>query len=496
MNTSATTIYSVCVGLTLGYACNTPTETKKEETTESKPAKPNVIIFLADDLGYNDVSVYRNQFGEKVGQYPTCQTPAIDKLAEQGMRFSDFYCGAAVSSPSRAVLLTGRNASRVGIYNWIPHKSPMHLRAEEVTIAEILKDAGYKTAHFGKWHLTSKGMDQPLPNDQGFDYSFFAYNNARPSHKNPVNYFRNGEAVGELQGYACHLVVDEAIDWLKKKKQDNVPYYINIWFNEPHEKVAAPDSLTKKHEYNEKYYGAIENMDNAMQRLLDFIKSNNLDNNTIIIFSSDNGSQVLHSNDPLRGEKCFNYDGGIRIPFIIKWQDSIQAGTVSQVPGSFADILPTLAEFTGASLPENRKLDGTSLVPVLLSKKDSIIREEPIFFYRYFHEPICMMRRGDWTLLGYQDTIAYAQDLDQKELAKFKPSPEKQLWSQWNFQENHMKAIPEQKPVHFELYNNSVDKAQMQNVAGKYPEKVEEMKTEMLQVLEEMKKEGGDWFDE
>jgi arylsulfatase A len=159
--------------------------------------KPNIILILADDLGYNDVSCYRNSnFEEQYENAPTSQTPNIDKLAESGMRFTDFYCGAAVCSPSRAALITGRNATRVGIYNWIPENGPMHLRSEEITIAELLKDKNYNTGHFGKWHLTSKGMDQPLPNDQGFDYSFFTYNNANPSHENPDNFYHNGQLVG------------------------------------------------------------------------------------------------------------------------------------------------------------------------------------------------------------------------------------------------------------------------------------------------------------
>ncbi|MCK5367435.1 MAG: sulfatase-like hydrolase/transferase, partial [Cyclobacteriaceae bacterium] len=230
-----------------------------------KPAPPNVVLMLADDLGYNDLTCYRNSnHGQSLEFPPTSQTPHIDKLAEEGIRFTDFYCGAAVCSPSRSALITGRNATRVGIYNWIPEESPMHMRASEITIAELLKKKSYNTGHFGKWHLTSKGTDQPLPNDQGFDYSFYAYNNANPSHHNPENYYRNGEPVGKLEGYACQLVVDEALQWLDENNDHQTPFYINVWFNEPHLKVAAPEELTKRHRYNQEYYGAIENMDIAV----------------------------------------------------------------------------------------------------------------------------------------------------------------------------------------------------------------------------------------
>lgn len=448
--------------------------------------KPNVILILADDLGYNDVSIYRKAHTEQGERPPTSQTPNIDKLAGQGMRFTDFYAGAAVCSPSRSALITGRNATRVGIYNWIPEEAPIHLRDEEVTIAEMLKDNGYATGHFGKWHLTSQGTDQPLPNDQGFDYSFYAYNNAIPSHRNPENYYRNGEAVGKLEGYACHLVMDEALNWLEKEgNTSDQPFYINVWFNEPHMKVAAPEELTKRHAYNQEYYGAIENMDLAVGRLMEYLKQNNLEEETIVMFTSDNGSQWDCSNDPLRGEKCFNFEGGIRVPFVIRWPGKVPADQVSEFPGSFTDVLPTLAEFTGSSLPAGRTIDGISLASVFRGTAENSEREEPIFFYRYFHDPICMLREGDWCLLGYKNLIPYAESLNEGELANIRP---------WHFQENHMEYLKDLEPEHFELYNLRTDKEQKNDVANVHPEQVKKMKAKMLQLRDELVNEGGDWY--
>ncbi len=448
---------------------------------------PNIILILADDLGYNDLTCYRNHNPGQSKEFPpTAQTPNIDQLAEHGIRFTDFYCGAAVCSPSRSALMTGRNATRVGIYNWIPEESPMHLRASEVTIAEMLKQKDYKTAHFGKWHLTSQGTDQPLPNDQGFDYSFFAYNNAVPSQHNPENYYRNGEPVGKLEGYACQLVVDEALQWLDKNNHADAPFYIDVWFNEPHLKVAAPEELTKRHKYNSEYYGAIENMDIAVGRLMDYLKKNKLIDNTIVIFTSDNGSRWDHSNDPLRGEKCFNYEGGIREPFIISWPPKIPQGKTSNFTGSFTDILPTIASITQVPLPADRVYDGLDISPVFFGKNIPA-REEPVFFYRYFHDPICMLREGDWCLLGYQKLIPYAESLNEGELANIKP---------WNFEQNHMEYLKTLVPTIFELYNLKNDVEQKHDVAGEHPELVEKMKKEMLQLRDEMVKEGGDWYSE
>ncbi len=482
-------IYPLCLGAMATSGCN------QKNTDDSAPSKPNVIILLADDMGYNDASVYRSLHPPVSEQPPTSVTPAIDAMAAQGMLFTDFYCGAAVCSPSRAVMLTGRNATRVGIYNWIPSNSPMHLRRSEITLAEMLKNKDYNTAHFGKWHLTSENREgQPLPNDQGYDYSFFAFNNAQPSHENPENYFRNGKPLGKLEGYACQLVVDEAIGWIDTVINKDNPFYINVWFNEPHTKLAAPDSFTNRHSYNNKYYGAIENMDYAIARLMRYLEENNLDDNTIVIFSSDNGSQWPASNDPLRGEKCFNFDGGVRVPFIIKWPGKIPKGKVNSTNGSFADVFPTLAGITGAALPENVILDGEDISFVFYS--DSVYsRKTPVFRYRYFHEPICMLRDGKWSLLGYEQVIPFAEDYNEAELAKFKPDPGDSPWSQWGFQENHMQAIPQIKPEHFELYNLDQDPGQLNDLSNKYPEKVEEMKLTMLQLREEMITEGGDWFE-
>ena len=463
--------------------------------TGNAAERPNVILILADDLGYSDVSCYRKDHQSLYDQPSTSQTPHIDKLAENGIRFTDFYSGAAVCSPSRSALLTGRNCTRVGIYNWIPNNQPMHLRAEEVTLAEVMKDAGYNTGHFGKWHLTAEGTNQPLPMEQGFDYAFYTFNNAIPSHHNPVNFYRNGEAVGDLQGYSCQLVVDEAIEWLEKTDKKERPFYVNLWFNEPHEKVAAPPKFAGNHEYRDQYYGAIENMDNAVGRVMEYLKKNNLEKNTVIIFTSDNGSQVASSDNPLRGEKVFNYEGGIRIPFIVKWPGKVPSGAVSRVPGSFTDVLPTLVNFTDTKLPKNRTLDGEDLSSVFL-KNAEYERSKPIFFFRYFHEPVTMLRDGDWVLLGYHDEpLPYLKDYNPVEFAKLKPEEGEPTWSMWGFQESHMEFLKTAAPKNFELYHVRKDISQKSDVKKEHPEIAERMIKQTQKLRQEMIEEGGDWYN-
>ncbi len=456
---------------------------------------PNIILIMADDLGYNDLSFYRKMHTFDVPTPPTCQTPHIDQLAEQGIAFTDFYSGAAVCSPSRAALLTGRNATRVGIYNWIPNNSPMHLRSEEITLAEILKEQNYETAHFGKWHLTANFANQPGPLEQGYDVGFYTKNNAEPSHKDPVNFIRNGEETGPMEGYASHLVVDEALEWISNQKETEYPFYINIWFHEPHTVCAAPEKFTSRHTYRQDYYGSIENMDAAVGRLIDYLELQGINENTLVIFTSDNGSQEQYSNLPLKGEKTLNLEGGVKIPFIAHWPGTLSDGFISDATGSFTDVLPTLAKLTGANLPENRMMDGVSLLPVLESPQTSFEREKPIFFYRYFHDPICVLRQGDWLLTGYEEPYDYTYDFDIKEYAKFKPAEGEPRWAQWGFQKGHQDVIPMQEPGFFRLHHVKNDPGQTQNLANQYPERVEQMKRTMLSLRKEMIEEGVNWFE-
>ncbi len=426
---------------------------------------------------------------------PTCHTPHIDDLAGNGILFTSFYSGAAVCSPSRASLLTGRNKTRLGIYNWIPPNVPMHLESEEETIAEMLKPNNYVTAHFGKWHLTSANRPQPEPLDQGFDYAFWTHNNAKPSHKNPVNFIRNREALGEKKGYSSHLIVDVAISWLNKNAKDETPFYINIWFHEPHSKQAAPDSLKNRHNRYQACYGCIENMDYAVGKLMNFLKEKNLDENTLIMYTSDNGSNIEGSNYPLRGEKCYQYEGGIRIPFIAYWKERIPAGTKSHIVGHFTDVLPTIASISRSQLPAGRNIDGEDLSAVFLGKTKDYQRKEPIFFYRYFHDPICMLRKDSLILFGYQEKPkAWQARYDEYADALFKPEKNAPKWSQWGFQESHMQAILLQEPNYFELYDIETDLAQHIDISKDYPELTEYMKQMMLGKRREMVSEGGNWF--
>jgi arylsulfatase A len=305
-------LFSACAGAAAGADSDAP--------------HPNIVVLLADDLGYSDLSCYGSR---------SIKTPNLDKLAESGMRFTDFYAPAPNCSPSRAGLLTGRSPSRTGMYSYIPPNGPLHLPRSEITIAALLRDAGYDTAHIGKWHLCYDMLseDLPQPADHGFDYSLGTENNANPSHKNPTNFVRNGKAVGKMEGYSCQILADEVIGYLDKRKDSGKPFFICAWFHETHTPIASPPELVKQHgdaksKKDALYYANVENLDIAVGRILEALDKQGLTEDTFVIFSSDNGGVRPESCAPLRGRKSFVWEGGIREPGIIRWPGRVKPGSV------------------------------------------------------------------------------------------------------------------------------------------------------------------------
>ncbi len=452
---------------------------------EKGSKSPNILFMLSDDQGYNDLSSYGSN---------QVKTPNLDKLAAQGMRFTDFYAASAICSPSRAGLLTGRIPSRCGIYTFIPtdgdkfaDECPMHLPKTETTIAQLLKAKGYSTCHLGKWHLshlragTGRGAhaDQPQPRDFGFDYSFGTTNNALPDHKDPNNFVRNGQRVGKLEGYSSQLVVDEGIQWLKTRNDKNNPFFMYLCFHEPHERVAAPPEMVDRHEGTEKvktYLGCIENMDDAAGRLLKYLDEAGLAENTIVLFYSDNGSRssmskAANTNSPLRDAKASLWEGGIRVPGMIRWPGKIKPGSESSEPVSALDMLPTFCEIAGAAVPKDRKLDGTSITPLFENKR--INRKNPLFWHLYGSSPAAVMRDGDWKIVGYS----------------IKPEG----YLEPCFNEKAMKFLKQATLVKFELYNVRNDIAETKNVAAENPAIFEKMKKSLTDRFTEVVAEGPTW---
>ena len=430
---------------------------------------PNVVVLLADDLGYQDVGCY----GGPV------RTPAIDQLAKEGVRFTEFYSGCAVCSPSRATLLTGRHHIRTGVYSWISDEAQnSHLLLRERTIAEILKDRGYSTAHIGKWHLglPTKNRSKPTPSHHGFDYWFTTWNNASPSHKNPNNFIRNGEAVGPLEGYSCQLVADEAIDWLDHHRHPKAPFFLNIWFHEPHAPIAAPDKIVSIYgELKDKaaiYSGTIDNTDRAIHRVVEKLKAMGVRENTLIIYASDNGSYREDRTGNLRAKKGSNWDGGIRVPGIFSWPGVIKQNRAVKEPAGLVDILPTLCGLLNLEVPKDRMIDGSDLSTLLQGEANKFRRHQPLFWHLQKSRPIVAMRDGDFSLVANPD-----YEISQSNM----------------FQESWIPIIKTGGYKDFQLFDLSKDPGQIENIASENPELLNKLKAKLLKMNQSIMADGVDW---
>jgi len=422
---------------------------------------------IADDMGYGDLECYGG----------ISQTPNLNKLAKNGILFTDFYAAASNCSPSRVGLLTGRSPARVGMYNYRPPNHPMHLRDGEVTIAEVLKDQGYQTSHIGKWHLGCLPQDptlnHPQPHEQGFDYSLGTENNAQPSHLNPVNFIRNGKKLNEQNGYSCQILAEEAVTWFDNHHKAGNPFFMYVAFHEPHAKVASPPELVEKYKdypvKDAEYLANIENLDLAAGRIIDYLVENGLIENTLILFSSDNGSYRQASNGNLRAKKSYLYEGGIRVPGIIHWPALNRSDVVVNDAVGFVDIMPTICDVLQIQPFEDKTMDGTSVLNLL--KGEEFVRKNPLFWYFYRSSPEIAMRIENFMILGKDsDTIPRSHQ----------------------FSAPDMTYIKEMNLTEYELYDLSNDIPQSKNIMNEHPDS--KMYKHLLnEKLKEIQMEGYDW---
>ena len=472
--------------------------------------RPNIVLVLADDLGYRDLHCYG---GEKM------RTPNLDRLASEGLRLTSCYAGHPNCSPSRTALMTGRTPTRVGVRNWIPEDSPMHLRQSEITVATLLKKAGYDTCHVGKWHLNGafNKPSQPQPGDHGFDHWFSTQNNAAPSHRNPANFVRNGEAVGELEGYSAHVVVDEALRWLKERggkpkaesgkpgarpvESDQAtkapapgprpltpdPFFLYVCFHEPHEPIATDEKYARLYPADDPTYSAhhgnITQMDDAVGRLMRGLGELGLAESTLVWFTSDNGPAITPrhphgSAGPLRNKKGSVYEGGIRVPGIVRWPGQIEAGRVSDEPVCGVDFLPTICEITGIDPPADRPLDGASIVPNLLAGSegdgDMVRRTTPLYwhFNGATGGPLVALRSGDWKILATLDKEPQTGTAITRE-------------TEADFKSAELKYC--------ELYNLATDIGETKNLAAEQPDKLREMRDLLTAKYHDVRDESPTW---
>jgi len=398
--------------------------------------RPNIIIILADDMGYGDLSCYGNQ---------AIKTPNSDRLAEEGVRLTQFYVNSPICSPSRVAITTGMYPARWRINSFLDSwqrnrdcDMADYLDLKAPTLARTLKQAGYATAHFGKWHMGGGRDvdDAPLPQEYGFDQSLVSFEGLgdRILIKNDGLSKASAKlGQGEIRWVEKHemteIYVNRAIDFIRRNKDK--PFYINLWPNDVHDEHIPKPQLWDKYkgvspnEYEQKFFAVLDELDRQIGRLMNEISRLGLDENTIIIFTSDNGPtdwpryykegvKPPGSAGPFRGRKWSLYEGGIRVPFIIRWKGTIPAGQVNEksvVCG--VDLFSSLCNLAEIEIPQDVDFDGQDMSGAFLGKQ--VERKSEIFWeYRrkpfylkpgnpHFVSPNLAIRDGKWKLLINDD---------------------------------------------------------------------------------------------
>jgi arylsulfatase A-like enzyme len=370
--------------------------------------RPNILLIFTDDHGYGDVSAYHTS---------DVQTPHIDRIASEGMLFTSMRANCTVCSPSRAALLTGRYADRVGVPGVIrtqTQNSWGYFDPSVPTIADELKKGGYQTAIIGKWHL---GLESPnTPNERGFDFFYGFLGDMMDSYtthlRHGQNYMRRNSETIEPKGHATDLFTDWAVSYLQERQQNHgQPFFLYLAYNAPHFPIEPPAEwlervLQRAPEMDAKRarnVAFVEHLDDRIGKVLQTLDETGLSRNTLVVFTADNGGSLPHgqNNDPWRDGKQSHYDGGLRVPFMARWPGKIAAGSRSDYQGLNFDLFPTFLELAGVSISSD--IDAVSLIPVLQGA--SLTTPRDLYFVRREGGPTYGGRsyealiRGDWKLM-------------------------------------------------------------------------------------------------
>ena len=392
--------------------------------------RPNLLIILADDLGYGDLSCYGAS---------DLKSPHLDRLCRQGMRLTGFYANSCVCSPTRAALLSGCYPERVGVPGVIrthADNSWGYLSPSATLLPAVARQAGYATAIIGKWHL---GLESPnTPPDRGFDHfhGFLGdmmddyYTHRRHGH----NYMRRDRTVIDPNGHATDLFADWAVEYIRSRKNQTSPFLLYLAFNAPHSPIQPPEEWLEKVRSREPglsdrraaLVALIEHLDDAVGRVLEALDTAGLEQNTIVVFTSDNGGSLPHgaSNGPLRDGKGSMYEGGLKVPAFVRWPENIAPGSETDLPVLTMDILPTLLDAANADV-DFSSIDGRSFLPTLLGQQQDSLRPRRFFVrreggYAWGGKTADAVQEGPWKLL--QNT-----PFSRRELYRLDTDPQERL---------------------------------------------------------------------
>ena len=395
---------------------------QRASAAEGADRRPNIVFILADDLGYGDLGCYGQQ---------KIKTPHIDRLAAEGMRFTQFYSGAPVCAPARCTLLTGLHTGHAHIRDngELPTEGQRPIPDATVTLGEVLKSGGYRTGVVGKWGLGGPGTEGE-PNRQGFDH-WFGYLCQRQAHRfYPQHLWRNGKKIileenqgGKRGQYSHDLIAEEALQFVRDAAgaKGGNPFFLYVAFTIPHVDLDVPDDSKKAYvgQWEEKpfpgnhyraeknpratYAGMVSRMDRDVGRLAALLKELNIDDSTLVLFSSDNGPTYAGGADAaffdsaggLRGLKGQLYEGGIRVPLVARWPGHVPAGAQSAHVAAMWDLFPTFADVGGCDLPRGLKLDGISFLPALLGRPGQK-QHEHLYWESPARQGAQAVRVGDW----------------------------------------------------------------------------------------------------
>lgn len=449
---------------------------KKAAAAKTDAARrPNIVLVMSDDQGWGDVGY---------NGHPHLKTPHLDEAAASGLRFDHFYAAAPSCSPTRASVLTGRHPNRMGVFSW-----GRSIRPQEITIAEVLKQHGYATGHFGKWHLGSIRADSPVnPGANGFD-RWVSASNFYDLNPELSDQGRDRKYPGE----GSIVTADLAIEWMGAQAAAGTPFLAVVWFGSPHfphhpapEFASLYAGLPKK---ERDYYGEISGLDHAFGKLRSALGEMKVRENTLLWFCSDNGAMPVGDVGDARGGKHVLYEGGLRVPAFLEWPAGIPSPRATPVRCVTSDIFPTVLAAAGLPLPEGRVIDGISLMPLL--QGGMALRPAPLGFWNagipgHFTNPAGVMTKvlptdDHWSDKKVERVTRKAEKIPKQRFAT-DAFPGHSAWISGDWKLHRISGSDGEK-ARYSLYNLSTDPREQRDVSKQHPEIIADLSAELEQWL-------------